>query len=134
MKRLIIAVVAGLLCLIPVTTLAQQLTFIQGSNYTRSIRGKDVSGWPPSWNPITDPSPQGDGSYLVGDWESGNDKYIDVMAMQWDFPLSLSQGAFVDSVRLTLLYGTSQSLKLSVTFFHADYEIWQHDRDDLQRQ
>ena len=132
MKRTTPWIVMALLFLCVVTAEAQpHLTFIQGSNQTRAVRGKHFSVSPPSWNPITEPSPQQDGSYRVGDWESGSDKYIDGMAMQWNLPTSLSTGANIDSVRLTIQYSTSQSLKLEVKFFHADYEIQSRNRDDL---
>ncbi|MCB2205253.1 hypothetical protein KQI65_10930 [bacterium] len=131
MKRLILAVVAGLLCLIPVTTLAQQLTFIQGSDYTRSIRGKYNVGPPASWNPITDPTPRWDGSFRVGDWESGSDRYLDVMAIQWILPASLDSGAYVDSVRLTILYRNYQDEEMAVLLYHADYELPSSASDDI---
>ena len=130
MKRLILPVVMGVLYLCAMTAEAQpHLTFIQGSNYTRSIRGMD-DGYP-QWDPITEPNPQGDGSYLVGDWESGNDTYLDVMAIQWNLPASLGEGAYIDSVRLTIQYHNYQSLTLSVRFYNADYEILSRNRNDL---
>ena len=61
MKRLIIPVVLGAVCLLAIAAEAQvpDLTFIQGPNQTRSIRGKYESTSPPSWNPIVEPNPQG---------------------------------------------------------------------------
>ena len=94
-------------------------------------RARRQSTSPPSWNPIVEPNPQGDGSYLVGDWSSGTDTYLEVMAMQWDLPQSLGTIAHIDSVRLTIPYRSEDSLELAVMFLHADYEIWSRDREDL---
>jgi hypothetical protein len=53
------------------------------------------------------------------------------MAIQWNLPASLSEGAYIDSVRLTIQYHNYQSLTLAVRFYNADYEILSRNRNDL---
>jgi hypothetical protein len=132
MKRLILTVVMGLLCLGSEEVQGQNaphLTFIQGPNISRSIRGRELNY--NDWNPITEPGPQPDGSYLVGDFENGSDRYIDVLGLQWNLPASLRSGAHIDSVRLTIDYRNYDGDSLRVRFLHTDYEVWFPPREDV---
>ncbi|MFZ1729195.1 MAG: hypothetical protein WBQ23_12545 [Bacteroidota bacterium] len=132
MKRLLLVVGVAICCL-PLGAINAQslLHWVSGSSQTHAISGKQ-SGTPLTWNPISDASPLGNGSYRVGRWDSGGDSYDDILCFQWELPADrgLVAGAVIDTARLRLRYGTD-SLIINITILAPNYDVSSTNRSTI---